>query len=85
MRVVKLALEEHTITALDAQAAAMDISRAEVIRRCIAESAPSRSLKPDEYNQLVRNAYSFIGGGIDRRQFEGLVAYLFNQLHAINS
>jgi len=51
-----------------------------VIRQCITDTAPATALGPQGYNQLVREAYSFVGGGIDRRQFEGLVAFLFTRI-----
>ena len=82
MREIKLRLEEPTIAALDAQAAVHNVSRSEVIRKCISEAAPAGKLDAQGYNQLVRDAYSFMGGGIDRRQFEALVAFLFTRLSA---
>lgn len=83
VREIKLRLEEPTIAALDAQAAVHNVSRSEVIRKCISEAAPATKLDAQGYNQLVRDAYSFVGGGMDRRQFEGLVAFLFNKLATV--
>jgi hypothetical protein len=80
VREIKLRLEESTIATLDAQAAVRNVSRSDVIRQCITDTAPATALGPQGYNQLVREAYSFVGGGIDRRQFEGLVAFLFTRI-----
>ena len=79
MRVIKITLDEPAITALDAQAAMLNVSRAEVIRRCISESGSAGSITPAQYNGMVARAYSFMGGGMDRRQFEGLAAFLFRE------
>ena len=81
MRGIKITLDEPVITALDAQAAMLNVSRAEVIRRCISDAGAAGSITPDKYNDMVRRAYAFTGGGIDRRQFESLVAFLFRELH----
>lgn len=73
-------MEERDIVRLDAQAAATNTSRAEVIRQYINAAGPSKTLNANEYNALVQRAYAFAGGGMDRRQFEGVAAYLFTQL-----
>ena len=80
MRVIKVTLPEETISALDAQAAMHDISRAEVIRKCISSSSPTKGMTAQDFNDLASRAYRFTGGGMDRRQLEGLVAFIFNSV-----
>lgn len=80
MRVIKVTLPDETIVALDAQAAMLDVSRAEVIRKCISASSPSKGMTAADFNALASRAYSFTGGGMDRRQLEGLVAFLFREI-----
>ena len=84
MREIKLRLDEQVIAELDTEAAIHNVSRADLIRQRIEATAPAAKAGLDAtgYNQLVRDAYAFMGGGIDRRQFEGLVAFLFNKICA---
>jgi hypothetical protein len=83
MKCVKTYLEPEVVQALDMEAAAAGVTRAEVIRRKMNAANPiGRRLSPDEYNAVVSAAQKYMHGSVDRRHVEALVAFTFGRLMA---
>jgi len=76
MREVKVRFEEPDLLALDQQAAAAGLSRAELIRSRALVANCQHSLTVTGYHRLVSDALANVRGDIPRRMVEQLVAYV---------
>jgi hypothetical protein len=76
MREVKVRFEPADLLALDQQAAAAGVSRAELIRSRALVSNCDSGLTVAGYHRLVSDALANVRGDIPRRMVEQLVAYV---------
>ena len=76
MREVKVRFDEPDLLALDQQAAAAGVSRAELIRSRALVSNCDSGLTVAGYHRLVSDALANVRGDIPRRMVEQLVAYV---------
>jgi hypothetical protein len=76
MREVKVRFEEPDLLALDQQAAAAGLSRAELIRSRALVANCQHGLTVAGYHRLVSDALANVRGDIPRRMVEQLVAYV---------
>lgn len=81
MKEIKVRFSVEDIAALDAAAAAMQCSRAEVIRRRALTIATGK-LDVQRYHKLVADAQCFMRGAMERRQVETLTAFVVSKLGA---
>jgi hypothetical protein len=87
MQRIEVRFEPEDIQRLDQQAAALKMTRAELVRsRALATPKGStRAYTATEYNQLVAAAHRFTHGDLDRRHVETLVGFVFTRLHELES
>jgi len=76
MREIKVRFEPADLVALDQQAAAAGLSRAELIRSRALVSNCDSGLTVAGYHRLVSDALANVRGDIPRRMVEQLVAYV---------
>jgi hypothetical protein len=76
MREVKVRFEPADLLALDQQAAAAGVSRAELIRSRALVANCQHGLTVAGYHRLVSDALANVRGDIPRRMVEQLVAYV---------
>ena len=76
MKEIKVRFEPADLMALDQQAAAAGVSRAELIRARALVSNCQHSLTVAGYHRLVSDALANVRGDIPRRMVEQLVAYV---------
>jgi hypothetical protein len=76
MKEIKVRFEPADLVALDQQAAAAGVSRAELIRARALVSNCQHSLTVAGYHRLVSDALANVRGDIPRRMVEQLVAYV---------
>jgi hypothetical protein len=76
MKEVKVRFEPEDLLALDQQAAAAGVSRAELIRSRALVSNCDSGLTVAGYHRLVSDALANVRGDIPRRMVEQLVAYV---------
>jgi hypothetical protein len=76
MKEIKVRFEPADLVALDHQAAAAGVSRAELIRSRALVSNCDSGLTVAGYHQLVSDALANVRGDIPRRMVEQLVAYV---------
>jgi hypothetical protein len=76
MREIKVRFEPADLLALDQQAAAAGVSRAELIRSRALVSNCDSGLTVAGYHRLVSDALANVRGDIPRRMVEQLVAYV---------
>lgn len=76
MREIKVRFEPADLLALDQQAAAAGLSRAELIRSRALVSNCDSGLTVAGYHRLVSDALTNVRGDIPRRMVEQLVAYV---------
>jgi hypothetical protein len=76
MREVKVRFEEPDLLALDQQAAAAGVSRAELIRSRALVSNCDSGLTVAGYHRLVSDATAYLRGDIPRRMVEQLTAFV---------
>ena len=76
MKEVKVRFEPADLVALDHQAAAAGVSRAELIRSRALVSNCDSGLTVAGYHRLVSDALANVRGDIPRRMVEQLVAYV---------
>jgi len=79
-KIVKVAFEEHDVEALDRQAQAVGVSRAEVIRRRALTGANGQRFSPQDYQRLVSRTCRNVD--LPRAQVERLVNIVFNEIMA---
>ena len=78
---IKTRLQPADLAVVDRQAAALGITRAELVRRRVTGCNDGGSgLMPADYHRLVVDASRFMRGAIDRTQVEILVAYVIRRL-----
>jgi len=76
MKEVKVRFELADLMALDQQAAAAGVSRAELIRNRALVANCDSGLTVARYHRLVSDALANVRGDIPRRMVEQLVAYV---------
>jgi hypothetical protein len=76
MREIKVRFEPADLLALDQQAAAAGVSRAELIRSRALVANCQHGLTVAGYHRLVSDALANVRGDIPRRMVEQLVAYV---------
>jgi hypothetical protein len=76
MKEVKVRFEPADLLALDQQAAAAGVSRAELIRSRALVANCQHGLTVAGYHRLVSDALANVRGDIPRRMVEQLVAYV---------
>jgi len=76
MREVKVRFDEPDLVALDQQAAAAGVSRAELIRSRALVSNCDSGLTVAGYHRLVSDATAYLRGDIPRRMVEQLTAFV---------
>jgi hypothetical protein len=76
MKEVKVRFEPADLVALDQQAAAAGVSRAELIRSRALVANCDSGLTVARYHRLVSDALANVRGDIPRRMVEQLVAYV---------
>ena len=76
MREVKVRFEPADLVALDQQAAAAGLSRAELIRSRALVSNCDSGLTVAGYHRLVSDATAYLRGDIPRRMVEQLTAFV---------
>jgi hypothetical protein len=78
---IKTRLQPADLALVDRQAAALGITRSELIRRRVTGCNDGGSgFTPADYHRLVVDASRFMRGAIDRTQVETLVAYVIRRL-----
>ena len=78
---IKTRLQPADLAVVDRRAAALGITRAELVRRRVTGCNDGGSgLMPADYQRLVVDASRFMRGAIDRTQVETLVAYVIRRL-----
>lgn len=76
MREVKVRFDEPDLLALDHQAAAAGVSRAELIRSRALVANCQHGLTVAGYHRLVSDATAYLRGDIPRRMVEQLTAFV---------
>jgi len=76
MREVKVRFDEPDLMALDQQAAAAGVSRAELIRSRALVANCQHGLTVAGYHRLVSDATAYLRGDIPRRMVEQLTAFV---------
>jgi hypothetical protein len=76
MKEIKVRFEPEDLLALDQQAAAAGVSRAELIRSRALVANCQHGLTVAGYHRLVSDALANVRGDIPRRMVEQLVAYV---------
>ena len=76
MREVKVRFDEPDLLALDQQAAAAGVSRAELIRSRALVANCQHGLTVAGYHRLVSDATAYLRGDIPRRMVEQLTAFV---------
>lgn len=78
---IKFRIDQTDLDQLTAQAAAVGVTRAELIRRRVLKcDSAVVSLTPSAYHALVAGAASFMRGDLHRHHVETLVAYVIRRL-----
>lgn len=77
MKEIKVRFDEPDLVALDQQAAAAGVSRAELIRSRALVSSCDASIGVADYHRLISDANACVRGDIPRRLVEQLVAFTF--------
>lgn len=78
---IKFRISQSDLDLLTAQAAAVGITRAELIRRRVLKCDSTMvSLTPGAYHALVADAAAFMRGDLYRHHVETLVAYVIRRL-----
>ena len=76
MKEIKVRFDEPDLLALDQQAAAAGVSRAELIRSRALVSNCQHGLTVAGYHRLVSDATTYLRGDIPRRMVEQLTAFV---------
>ena len=77
MKEIKVRFTPADLVALDQQAAAAGISRAELIRNRALVSSCDTRIAVSDYHRLISDANASVRGDIPRRLVEQLVAFTF--------
>ena len=82
MKRVEIRLEDDVAAFLDHQANALGISRCELVRNRATNFSYDKGKKftPVDFYNLVNRTRRRAGAGVDKRQLEGIVAFVFNEL-----
>ena len=82
MRRIEITLDDADADRLKREADQLGISRSDLLRERVTRTPvkTDKLLSPPEFYSLVERARRRAGQGMDRRQVEGIVAFVFNDL-----
>jgi len=80
LKKVEVRFEEADLDALDRQAQARGVTRAELIRKRTLSTVAARRFTPQDFAALVSDAYRHNHGSIGRKQVESMVAFVFSRM-----
>lgn len=82
MRRIEITLDDADADRLKHEADQLGISRSDLLRERVTRTPikTDRLLTPSDFYSLVERTRRRAGQGVDRRQVEGIVAFVFNEL-----
>ena len=82
LKEVKLRLPADDLQRLDKEAQFKGVARAELLRQLVLRNTANKGehMSLNDFHKLVEKARRRVGGGLDKRKVEGIVAFVFSEL-----